>query len=78
MGSVACVAELQSMGPELVSVEQKRNLAWGTYFPYALIRKFLLFYLWRVLLMNEAGLMAVDMYMRLLRRVSNDAKPKTQ
>ncbi|KAI6767388.1 hypothetical protein HG530_005397 [Fusarium avenaceum] len=38
MGSVACVAELQSMGPELVSVEQKRNLAWGTYFPYALIR----------------------------------------
>lgn len=46
MGSVACVAELQSMGPELVSVEQKRNLAWGTYFPYALIRKFLLSYLW--------------------------------
>ncbi|WZH42857.1 transmembrane protein 6/97 [Fusarium acuminatum] len=62
MGSVACVAELQSMGPELVSVEQKRNLAWGTYFPYALI----------------PGLMAVDMYVRLLRRVSNDAKPKTQ
>ncbi|KAF5668158.1 hypothetical protein FHETE_5424 [Fusarium heterosporum] len=61
-GSVACVAELQSMGPELVSVEQKTNLVWGTYFPYALI----------------PGFMAVDMYMRLLRRVSNDVKPKTQ
>jgi hypothetical protein len=26
----------------------------------------------------EAGIMAVDMYMRLLRRVNNDTKSKTQ
>lgn len=40
MSSVACIAELLEMGPELVSEEHKRNLVWGTYFPYALIRKF--------------------------------------
>lgn len=40
MSSVACVAELLEMGPELVSEDHKRNLVWGTYFPYALIRKF--------------------------------------
>ncbi|EWG46261.1 hypothetical protein FVEG_06810 [Fusarium verticillioides 7600] len=62
MSSVACVAELLEMGPELVSEEHKRNLVWGTYFPYALI----------------PGAMAVDMYARLLRRVSTDTKPKTQ
>lgn len=31
-----------------------------------------------VLLIIVAGVMAVDMYMRLLRRVSGDVKPKTQ
>ncbi|KAL4724687.1 hypothetical protein ACLX1H_008129 [Fusarium chlamydosporum] len=62
MGSIASVAELLAMGPELVSEQQKPMLVWGTYFPYALI----------------PGIMAVDMYMRLLRRVSNDTKSKTQ
>ncbi|KAF9784140.1 hypothetical protein IL306_008342 [Fusarium sp. DS 682] len=62
MSSIACVAELLEMGPELVSEDKKPNLIWGTYFPYALI----------------PGLMAVDMYTRLLRRVSTDIKPKTQ
>ncbi|KAF4423678.1 hypothetical protein F53441_14266 [Fusarium austroafricanum] len=62
MSSIACVAELLDMGPELVSEENKTNLVWGTYFPYALI----------------PGLMAVDMYTRLLRRVRTDVKPKTQ
>ncbi|KAH6965291.1 hypothetical protein EDB82DRAFT_293014 [Fusarium venenatum] len=40
MGSVACVAELLAMGPEMVNDQQKLTLAWGTYFPYALLRKF--------------------------------------
>ncbi|CEI68443.1 unnamed protein product [Fusarium venenatum] len=62
MGSVACVAELLAMGPEMVNDQQKLTLAWGTYFPYALL----------------PGIMAVDMYMRLLRRASNDTKSKTQ
>ncbi|KAH7182493.1 transmembrane protein 6/97 [Fusarium flagelliforme] len=62
MGSVACVAELLSMGGDLVSESQKMSLAWGTYAPYAVL----------------PGIMAVDMYMRLLRRVSGDNKSKTQ
>lgn len=41
MGSIASVAELLAMGPELVSEQQKPMLVWGTYFPYALIRKFI-------------------------------------
>ncbi|KAF4345014.1 hypothetical protein FBEOM_1094 [Fusarium beomiforme] len=60
--SIPCVAELLEMGPELVSADKKPNLIWGTYFPYALI----------------PGLMAVDMYIRLLRRLNTDTKPKTQ
>ncbi|KAM0562376.1 hypothetical protein ACHAPJ_002066 [Fusarium lateritium] len=63
MGSVACLSELQSMGPELVADAHKRNLFWGTYLPFAII----------------PGIMAVDMHTRLLRRVSaSDVKPKTQ
>ncbi|KAF4965452.1 hypothetical protein FSARC_6754 [Fusarium sarcochroum] len=63
MGSVACLAELQSMGPELVTDAHKLNLFWGTYLPFAII----------------PGVMAVDMYTRLLRRVStSEVKPKTQ
>ncbi|KAF5020373.1 hypothetical protein F66182_7601 [Fusarium sp. NRRL 66182] len=62
MGSVACLFELLSMGPELVADEHKNSLFWGTYFPFAII----------------PAIMALDMYTRLLRRVSNDVKPKTQ
>ena len=40
MGSVACVAELLSMGGDMVSESQKMSLAWGTYAPYAVLREF--------------------------------------
>ncbi|KAH7258413.1 hypothetical protein FSOLCH5_007371 [Fusarium solani] len=62
MGTVACVSELIPMGPELVSEEHKTNLLYGTYLPFLII----------------PGVMAVDMYTRLLRRVSTDTKAKTQ
>lgn len=38
-GSVACCAELRQMSGDVVSEEQKKMLFWGTYFPFAVIRK---------------------------------------
>ncbi|KAF4991989.1 hypothetical protein FDECE_13853 [Fusarium decemcellulare] len=63
MGSIACVSELAQMGPELVKEEHKTNLLYGTYLPFVII----------------PGVLAVDMYARLLPRVRSDGtKAKTQ
>lgn len=39
--SAACVAELYAMGPETLAVENRVQIVFGTYLPYAVIRKFL-------------------------------------
>lgn len=40
MGSVACCFELAAMGPTLVDPAKKPTLLYGTYLPFALIRKY--------------------------------------
>ncbi|EHK20893.1 uncharacterized protein TRIVIDRAFT_180851 [Trichoderma virens Gv29-8] len=63
MGSAACCFELLHMGDDMVSEDKKGSLLYGTYLPFAVI----------------PALLAVDMYLRLLPRVSQPgSKAKTQ
>ncbi|UKZ82575.1 hypothetical protein TrVFT333_010367 [Trichoderma virens FT-333] len=63
MGSAACCFELLHMGDDMVSADKKGSLLYGTYLPFAVI----------------PALLAVDMYLRLLPRVSQPgSKAKTQ
>lgn len=41
MGAAACCAELWHMGEDVVSADKKGPLLYGTYLPFAVIRKFL-------------------------------------
>lgn len=81
MGAAACCFELLHMGDDMVSQDKKASLLYGTYLPFAVIRKFhshlseyLLFWLHLKLLTDVAALLAVDMYLRLLPRVQESGK----
>ncbi|OAA58346.1 hypothetical protein ISF_06885 [Cordyceps fumosorosea ARSEF 2679] len=56
MGSATCCYELLHMGPAVLAADKKTRLLYGTYLPYVII----------------PGVMAVDMALRLLRRVQED------
>lgn len=40
MGSVTCCFHLWQLGEGVVSTEKKAMLFWGTYLPFAVVRKF--------------------------------------
>lgn len=61
MGAVACCAEIWRMGPDRVRGEHWGRLFWATYLPFCVI----------------PGIMAVDMYLRLLPRVRAPRQAKT-
>lgn len=42
MGATACCYDIWHMGPDKVRPEAKAQLFWGTYLPFAVIRKFIL------------------------------------
>lgn len=41
MGATACAFDIWHMGADKVDMEHKAQLFWGTYLPFAVIRKFL-------------------------------------
>lgn len=57
MGAIACCCDIWRMGPDRVRDEHWGKLFWGTYLPFCII----------------PGIMAVDMYLRLLPRVRTPA-----
>ncbi|OAA38846.1 hypothetical protein NOR_06499 [Metarhizium rileyi] len=58
MGASTCCYDIWHMGVDKVSAENKSQLFWGTYLPFAAI----------------PALMAVDMYLRLMARVQGPSK----
>lgn len=76
MGSVACCFDLWA----LEEFETKARLLWGTYFPFAVIRELVLSIRQRSAFSNcvIAGALAVDMYLRLLKRIEVANKVKAQ
>lgn len=92
MGAVACCAEIWRMGPGRVRGEHWGRLFWATYLPFCIVREFFChlslgplpsaLFLWGKMSVTDltcwvAGIMAVDMYLRLLPRVRAPRQAKT-